>query len=450
MATKTDLALPRLSRFAKAAAVLCAANVLVLFACGANADDAITGIPDPSIATNLPTDLADPGGIRKNLATRGITIGANYIGEVFSDVSGGLNRGNHYDGRLELHVDADLKTMVGWSGLTFHANGYQIHGSSISADSVGSLMPVSFVEADPSTRLFELYLEQSLLDGAVTVRAGQIAADSEFMITDGAAAFINGTWGWPSMTATDIPQGGPAYPLATPGVRVSISPNEDYGMMVGVFSGEVANNCAPDEDPQRCNPYGLDFPFGDGVFAMVEGFRQFQVAGLPGRVKLGGWYHSGEFENLSNPAVVESGDHGFYAVWDQTVAKLDNAGRNVAVFARIAGAPDDRNEVGFYAEGGMTVTGPLACRPHDLLGIGFAYTGISNGAQQADVNAGLPVIRNYESLLEVSYTANIVPGLSIQPDLQYFWNPGGGVADSSGTEPVENAFVAGFRSTVNY
>jgi porin len=183
---------------------------------------------------------------------------------------------------------------------------------------------------------------------------------------------------------------------------------------------------------------------------MAEGFHKYKAGALPGRIKLGGWVHSGDFEALANPAIVQTGDYGLYAVWDQTVANLDGNGRNIAVFARIAGAPDDRNEVDFYAEGGITVTGPLACRPNDLLGIGFAYTGISDGAEQADANAGLPVSRTYESLLEVSYTAPIVPGFSIQPDLQYFWNPGAGVPDSSGTQRVENALVIGLRSTVNY
>ncbi len=37
------------------------------------------------------------------------------------------------------------------------------------------------------------------------------------------------------------------------------------------------------------------------------------------------------------------------------------------------------------------------------------------------------VILDYEALLEVSYTAQIVPGFTIQPDFQYFWNPGGHV-----------------------
>ncbi len=442
---------PRLQRAACAAAgTALVAHLLAATAFAARADGAQSGIPETSIATSLPPALADPGGVRKDLANRGITVGANYIGEVFGVAAGGLNRDSHYDGRLELWLDADLNALVGWKGLTFHANAYQIHGSSITAESLGALMPVSFIEATPATRLFELYLEQSFADGKVTVRAGQIAADSEFIISDGAAAFLNGTWGWPSETASDLPSGGPAYPLATPGIRVAITPHETYGLMAAVFNGDVVDDCPPGDDPQRCNPHGLDFPFGDDALYMAEGFYKYDARGLPGRIKFGGWLHTGDFEDIADPSIVESGNFGLYAIWDQQIIKLDSDGRNIAVFSRVMGAPSDRNIVDVYAEGGVTVTGPFATRPKDLLGIGFAYTGISHSAQIADREVGQSIVRDYEALFEVSYTANLVSGFSIQPDIQYFWNPGGRVPDASGTRPVENALVLGLRSTINY
>jgi porin len=183
---------------------------------------------------------------------------------------------------------------------------------------------------------------------------------------------------------------------------------------------------------------------------MAEGFYKYDARDLPGRIKLGGWLHTGDFEKIADPSIIESENYGLYAIWDQQVVKLDGDGRNISVFARAMGAPSDRNIVDIYAEGGVTVTGLFATRAKDLLGIGFAYTGISNSAQIADRDAGQSIVRDYEALLEVSYTAIIAPGFSIQPDIQYFWNPGGRVPDASGTSPVENALVLGLRSTINY
>ncbi len=411
-----------------------------------------SGIPDPSIATSLPSDLADPGGIRRGLAGRGITFGVNYIGEVFGVASGGLDNDTHYDGRLELVLDAELEKLIGWKDLYFHANGYQIHGTSITADGLGALMPVSFIEANPATRLFELWLEQRFLDDKVSIRVGQLAADSEFLLSEGAGAFINGTWGWPSITADNLPDGGPAYPLATPGVRLSVSPNDNLNFMVGVFNGVEADHCPPDGDPQECNPHGLDFPLGDDALIFVEAaFKYNQDEGqLPGTVKLGGWQHTGEFDRFSLVApFTESGDHGLYIVWDQMLFRLPGDDRSVSFFTRFIGSPSDLNFVDFYAEGGITVTGLLPSRPADVLGIGFAYTGISSDAQRVDlVDEGI-VVSDYESLLEISYTAEIVPGWTLQPDFQYFWNPGVGVPSDDG-EVADDALVLGIRTTLNY
>ena len=57
-------------------------------------------------------------------------------------------------------------------------------------------------------------------------------------------------------------------------------------------------------------------------------------------------------------------------------------------------------------------------RPDDVFGIGLAYTGVSDPASAFDRESGLSVIRNHETLLEISYTAEIKPGWTLQPDLQ--------------------------------
>lgn len=90
-------------------------------------------------------------------------------------------------------------------------------------------------------------------------------------------------------------------------------------------------------------------------------------------------------------------------------------------------------------------------RPNAILGIGFAYTGISNDefARQRDEDE--TIISDYEAVLEVSYTAEIVPGWNVQPDFRYFWNPGGKVPDPNDTtKAVPNAAVVGLRTAISY
>ncbi len=428
-----------------------AALTAAIAAAPARADDAPTGIPDPSIATSLPRELADPGGVRAAFASRGITFGINYIGEVLGTASGGFNQGTYYDGRLEVAVSADMEKMLGWKGLTFFANGYQIHGESITGQDLGALMPVSYIEATPATRLFELWFEQKLLDDKLSIRFGQIAADSEFILSDGGGAFINGTWGWPSITAANLPSGGPAYPLATPGVRVAFSPSDQVTIMGAVFNGDPAGSCESD-DPQVCNKHGFNFRVHDPVLVMAEGAFRYSLGGLPGTVKLGGWHQEGDSPLLFDDSVVKDSTHGLYAIIDQMIYKVSE-GKGVSFFSRVIGAPEDRSFVDMYWEAGLTFAGMVPSRPDDVLGIGFAHTGISDDASDRQIADGETVILDYEALLEVSYTARIVPGFTIQPDFQYFWNPGGHVADPNdptGAMAVKDAAVFGVRSTINY
>src|SRR5262245_31879069 len=94
------------------------------------------------------------GELRPALAKGGIGVSATYYGEAFVN-SGGFKQGGKYDGVLDVAIDADLHRLGFWKGLCFHTNGFQIHGQSITASNIGSLMPVSSLEATPKHRMFE-------------------------------------------------------------------------------------------------------------------------------------------------------------------------------------------------------------------------------------------------------------------------------------------------------
>jgi porin len=297
-----------------------------------------------------------------------------------------------------------------------------------------------------------------MFNDKLTVKVGQLAADAEFVISEGGGYFLNGTWGWPSITAADLPSGGPAYPLATPGVRVAINPNEKWGLMIGVYNGDPAPACnKAGGDPQRCNPHGLDFELDDPPLLMVEGKYSYNPNGLAGTVKIGGWNHFGTFNHQrfdSGGALIAvtgndgrplDHDWGLYGIIDQLVWRVPGSEepQGVGIFARFIGAPADRNLVDFYFDGGVTFTGMFRRRPNDALAVGFAYTNISDQVTAFDVDFGEPAPRNYESLVEICYTYQINDGWSVQPNFQYIWQPGG----SSG---VDNATVVGARTTIGF
>ena len=292
----------------------------------------------------------------------------------------------------------------------------------------------------------------------MSVRIGQLAADAEFMLSEGGGYFLNGTWGSPSIAAENNPSGGPAHPLATPGVRVGLFPTKRTSVLVGIYNGDPAPQCnKADSDPQRCNDHGLDFELDDDPLLMAEGAYSYALAGggLPGTIKVGGWNHFGTFQDqrvdVGGELIAISGNDGLpiennwalYVIMDQLLWRVSGSEdpRGVGMFFRLAGAPDDRNPVDFHFDAGLTFTGMIPGRPNDALAVGFAYTGISDQVLAFDVDSGEPVAREYESLIEIAYTLEVTTGWVLQPDFQYLWNPGGGGVDDATVVGARNTFT---------
>ena len=427
----------------------------------------------PASVAPLLGPVGDWGGLRPKLASSGIELGVNYIGEVWGNTSGGLNTGGAYNGRFQFSLDADLNKFVHWEGATFHASALQIQGSGFSGEFLGNIMGVSNIDALSATRLFEIYLEQSFADGKASVRIGQLSADSEFATSDNASLFLNSTFGWPALFAADLPSGGPAYPLATPGVRLKLAPTDNLSTMVGLFNGNPSPCCG---DPQVENRNGVNFLLNDGFFVIGEAAYSYgkDIANwLPGTVKLGMWYNSNAFPDqrldasglplaspLSTGAPMQiSGDYAVYGIVDQLIyRKPETKDQGIGFFGRLTAAPDAQNEMSLYADVGLNFKGMVPYRDDDSFGIAVGLTRVSSAARGFDRDVALysgsyyPV-RSSEAVLEITYSAQIVPGWTVQPDFQYIWNPGAGAPnpnDPTGGNTIKNAAVFGVRTTINF
>src|SRR6201991_3398095 len=177
---------------------------------------------------------------RDVLADAGFQLSAIYIGEALGNVSGGVRTGAIYTGRLDLGTTIDLEKVAGWTGATFHANMFQIHGDGLSRSYIGNLMLVSGVEALPSTRLYELWIEQKLLGGKLAIRVGQQASDVEFIDSTYDDIFVNSALGWPGITGINLPAGGPSPPLAVLGIRVKAELTDKLTAYLALFDGDAA------------------------------------------------------------------------------------------------------------------------------------------------------------------------------------------------------------------
>ena len=416
--------------------------------------------------------LGDMGGIRTILDTYGISFGLTETSEILANPTGGVKQGAIVEGLTQMSLGADLSKTIGLAGGTFNISAYQIHGRGLSASNLQNLNIISSIEAEPSTRLNELWFQQSFLDGKFDVKIGQQSADLEFITSEYEDLFVNSGFGWPTLPAVDLPSGGPAYPLSTPGVRLRAKPTDEITALVGLFSGSPAG--LKPGDPQRNDPSGTNFDVSSG--ALIIGEVQYAVnkskdaTGLPGTYKLGAWYDSNRFADafFENGATAQPpgvlvgipaskrGDWSVYGTLDQLVFRpKPDADGGLALTARAMGAPGDRNVVDLFVQAGAVYKGPFG-RDADQMGLGVEWAHISDRARAGDAATAAAMgtffpVRTSETVIEATYQLQVTPWWQMQPDLQYVINPGGGLVDpEKPAKRIGDAAVLGLRSVITF
>jgi porin len=427
--------------------------------------------------TNL---FGDPLGIRAALGARGITLGLQETGELIGNATGGVKQGASLEGLTIASVGVDTARAFGWDGGTINLSAFQIHGHGISVGNLRSLQLSSSIEATGTTRLWELWFQQALAGGKADVKIGQQSIDQEFMISSYAATFINSALGWPVLPAVDMYAGGPAYPLSSLGVRARARPTDTLTLLAGVFDDNPPGGPFLDDSQVRgAERSGTRFNLGTGAILIAEAQLAINpppaegqpATGLAGTYKIGGWYDTGPFPDqridtaglsLADPASTghgrpRHGNFSLYAVADQTIWQPDPAApRSIGLFARIMGAPDDRNLVSLSVNAGAVMKAPLPGRDNDSVGIGYGLAQIGRNASRLDrdvafyTGTGIPV-RSSESFVELTYQAQIAPWWLVQPDFQYVFTPGGGLTDPNRPgHRIGNAAVLALRTNITF
>jgi porin len=361
---------------------------------------------------------------------------------------------------------------VGWDGGRFHTHGLITHGSAFSPTYLGNILAVSNLEAGPVARLYSFWYEQNAFNDRLSVRAGLMSADSQFLQSKTAATFINNGISWPTFLAANLPAGGPAYPLPAPGVRLRIKPRDDVAFQAAIFSGDPSGGNGSNQNLPL--PTGTIFSFRGGAFVIAElsylPNQAKDAAGLPGAYRIGAWYHTSprfgdqRFDNtgrsLADPMstgipLEHTGDPGIYGVVDQMLYRAPGSDdRGLSGFVRAGGVPNDRNLINFYADAGLLYKGLIAGRPDDKVGVATGYARVGDNARGLDSDIGFfgnffyPV-RSGEVMVEMIYQAQLAPWWMLQPEVQYIVRPGGGVLNSDGSLR-QNAWVIALRSALNF
>jgi porin len=442
----------------------------------AQAQPEIKGLSDlfAPARTNL---LGDMGGLRPALEKYGLYVNIFDTNEVFGNATGGIKQGANYDGLTQMCAVLDTKTAFGLEGGTFNVSAFQIRGRNLSTNNLLNLQTYSGIAADPATRLWEVWYQQSFFSGKFDVKFGQQSLDQEFITSQGSSLFVNAMMGWPMLPTADMYGGGPAYPLSSLGLRLRGKPTDTVTVLAGVFQdnppGGPFNN-----DPQTLgsSAWGGNFLHADSTGALLIAEVQYANPGgadkaFPGTYKLGAWFDTASFPNprfdttggslaapTSNgiPQMMPS-NFSIYGVVDQTIWQSStNKSQVLSLFIRPMGAPDDRNLIDFSVNGGVTLKAPFETRDSDTAGLGFGVAKVSSYISGLDTDsaffAGQPQpVRSTDTFIEATYQIQVAPWWQLQPDFQYFIRPGGGIPDPNNPiVRIGNEAVFGLRSAVTF
>jgi porin len=359
---------------------------------------------------DTPRLLGDPGGARSQLEALGVSL------ELYFNHSAGLiARGGHGEaGELHQSGSADLFALadfeeLGWipgARLLLHAKSN--YHRNVNPDVRAQSDPIDDADFDEPIYVAQLWLEQDLWRGRVSLRAGyldqQVSFDRNAYANNEDRQFLS--------TFLD---NDPVVPLRTGfGALLVVRPWSALELAAGVSDA--------DNVPRVL---GIDTAF-DGFSSLVGYLEATLRVSFPGpRGRLPGSYRLGAFRDGTRRAefgsgALERGHWGGWGSFDQLVfAEGGESGEGLGLFLRFGVADADVNAVAALLSGGLEYTGLLPGRGRDALGLG-AYASLPNDEPAADLDG--------ERGLELYYRLQLAPWLALTPDVQWIHDPGGRAA----------------------
>jgi porin len=439
-------------------------ELAALLACGAPWPSPAEEISDPAGAASIESSASvNSNGattwnaIRQRATELGVAVSMVYDGEGVVNAAGGQRTGSVYVGNLHLMLTVDAASLMGLQGATLFLNGLVTHGGHPS-DLVGDAQGVSNLEAPPRAQLYEAWLQQSLLNNQVSTLVGLYDLNTEFYRLQSAALFLNSSFGvGPEFSQSGL--GGPSiFPDTSVGIRIAFKPARGVVLRAAVLDGAPVHR--PDGGERI-------FAEGDGLLLVGEAafltrpvpedrpvsgrFRIGRNSGLPpyeGKIAVGGWYYTAEFEDLSEVGsngqpIRHKGSGGLYLIGDESVYQsCGSSSRRIRAFGQL-GLGDARvNRFGFYAGAGLVFSGLIPALDSDELGLAMAIA--RNGSHFLELQRQNDLaVTGTETALELTYLLQTGKHLAIQPDIQYVMRPG--------TDPTRrDALVFGLRFELSY
>ena len=384
-----------------------------------HADEPSNGISGNPGAVNIMTGTGELGELLQIPKSSGIRLGGLLMGDYNWLLTAG--NGNHHNRRwtgnnlfiLDLFVDIDKA--IGWEGGIFGAEFLQFNGQPTNADA-GVIQGYNSLPGGPPlcrTELYQLWLRQEFFDKKLVVRLGKTVPTYDFnnvsepVPTSDPAVSIPSVTGLiytPIFVNTTLLGVLGGYYNSVCGVLVTIAPNKDAYVNIGLYDGNLARGVQT----------GLTGPtFNSYTFSIIEGGYGWSSE-KPGIVAIGGWHQTGQ---LKAGMTKENGASGIYtfgsqALWVQKSQTTDKG--NISAFFQLGWNNSRTMPMNRFIGLGITAFALIPERQNDSFGFGLSWSRLNQRIFS----------RYSELMLQGYYQAKIYKSIYFQPVFSYIPKPG--------------------------
>lgn len=356
----------------------------------------------------------DWGGARTAMERAGISLAGSYTMHYSGVWSGGIVDEPVYRHLIDFNLTIDSEKLFALPGGTFFADFYTT--DSIGSGNPGDFQGYSWIDTEGSVdQVAEVWWEQKLFDDVLRLKFGKIEANSEFALPTWSEDFMNSS---AALTPTDFEL--PTYPDPAMGLVAFAYPTEWLYLGFGWFDG--ATHAGPRTGSRGPETFFSDSENSHWYFTGEAGLTASELGPLrSARLAVGGWGHTGEFEDFET-GDTRDGAQGLYAIAEAIVWRPDDAAaededeRGLALYVQYGHADEDVSEAIDHVGVGAHLLGTFDGRDADSAGVYVSWVSLNRDAGYA----------RDESVVEAFYKVQITGAISVQPDIQFIVNPGGG------------------------
>ena len=393
----------------------------------------------PLYLSSLPLDLTLPIwesdqshdilGLRDKMGEKGLYILPSYIQDLDWPTTGGIKSSDYplYLYLFSLELGVDFKKLLGLKGTLGYLNFLSHSGKFPSRDFVGDFQGFDNLEGYSLTQLSELWLQQNFFEGKCEIRVGKIDTYGIFIYTPFAQNFINNSYSqFPTIVSY------PSYPNPAVGIVLNAHPKPWIDLRASIFDGSGAQGVKTGN--LGAKPFFQNL--GKHLLFLNEVDFSWACTSLFGQAIVGFWAFNGRLTNFNGETSGKSA--GPFLSLSQTLWKQKplraRKQSEVGAFCQWGYANQEISDAKFFLSGGISYQNIVKVFHSDSLNIGASTVYFSQ-------SRGAPYTQSYETSLELTYLFTPYRGISIQPDLQWILQPGGGGR--------KNALVALLRISVS-